>query len=556
MISRRTQAEGDERKGRFFVSGSGRDRDGIGAGIHPDGRGSPGAVVRHRRFGSGRLPRHLSRAGRSLDPLDDRSPAIPLVSIALTFRMWRQHGWELRGTWWGLLVIAFSFLLSLLRQNFALLAVAGMTRLSFIPTSLPVYVYGSGVVLLFAGTRVWRRAWFPLGLLLLCQPVPILVNGLIDIPLQNVSAKVARSFATLIGFAPTTPQLRLMFSPNFGMFIAPGCDGIRGAVTMGYVALVLGYLKRASVYRWAAYVSGAVLLGYLFNFIRLCVLVVYYRIALGHSVLEGMAKWADYGIGSCLFLVATLLFIRLALSMQQNPSLPETTLEPSGSAPQTRNVLLKCAGLAFVLLLVLSLPFSALKYSQKATPTPEALASRMPRKIGDFTLTRTWYEQENGSIVLESGTYSGPGVGEIILGVWVAPLFHLHDPNDCWLARGLNADILTTRSFVTAEGKPIPLSTGFYNDGITDSIVVNAICTPASCSHFQDIAPGRRFGFLFVRPQNDELIGSGSHPVSIMLRIDKLHSESPSAVTYSQLSDEAQRFLSGLDMPSLSRAFQ
>jgi len=40
-----------------------------------------------------------------------------------------------------------------------------------------------------------------------------------------------------------------MFAPDFGMFIAPGCDGIRGAITLGYLALVLGYLKRVSLRR-------------------------------------------------------------------------------------------------------------------------------------------------------------------------------------------------------------------------------------------------------------------------------------------------------------------
>jgi len=114
---------------------------------------------------------------------------------------------------------------------------------------LPVYLYGSGIVLLFAGTRVWRKAWFPVGLLLLSQPVPVVTSSMIDIPLQNISARVARDFATLIHFAPTTPQLRLMFAPDFGMFIAPGCNGIRGAITLGYLALVLGYLKRVSLRR-------------------------------------------------------------------------------------------------------------------------------------------------------------------------------------------------------------------------------------------------------------------------------------------------------------------
>ena len=186
------------------------------------------------------------------DPLRSIGMLVPPVSIVLTLRVWRQNGWQLRGSWWGLLLIGAAYFVSILHASAELFVTAGGALVSLIPLTLPVYLYGSGIALLFAGPRVWRKAWFPLGLLLLSQPVPVLTSSMIDIPLQNISARVAREFATLIHFAPTTPQLRLMFSPDFGIFIAPGCDGIRGAVALGYLALVLGYLKRVSWRRWAA----------------------------------------------------------------------------------------------------------------------------------------------------------------------------------------------------------------------------------------------------------------------------------------------------------------
>jgi hypothetical protein len=111
------------------------------------------------------------------------------------------------GTWWGLPVIGLAFLLSVLREKM-LLGLAGSVAISFLPVSLPVCIYSSGVALLFAGARVWRKAWFPLGLLLLSQPVPILSSELIDIPLQNLSARVARGFTSgRIGFLVLGPQM-------------------------------------------------------------------------------------------------------------------------------------------------------------------------------------------------------------------------------------------------------------------------------------------------------------------------------------------------------------
>ncbi|MGA3334371.1 MAG: exosortase J [Terracidiphilus sp.] len=488
------------------------------------------------------------------DPLRSIGMLIPPVSIALTLRVWRQNGWQMRGTWWGLLAIGFSFLLSLIRESALFFVTGGGALVSLIPLSLPVYVYGSGVVLLFAGARVWRKAWFPLGLLLLSQPVPILSSSMIDIPLQNISARVARSFAMLIHFAPATPQLRLMFSPDFGMFIAPGCDGIRGAVALGYMALVLGYLKRVSFRRWAAYVAGGVLLGYLFNFIRLCVLVVYYRIALGHPALEGAAKQADYAIGSCLFLVAILLFLRLARQKQQNPA--AANLAPAGEAPppRVRNLFLKCAAFAAALLAVLALPSSALR--SKAPAAPASLTGLMPKQIGGFALTRTWYEQVAGKTLVQSGAYSAPGSDETILAVWVAPSAYFHDPNSCWLARGLQPELLTALPFVTAQGKSVELSTGFYSDGVTDSIVVNVVCTPGSCSQSQQLTSRSRFSFIVLKPRMSDLAASGAHPVPIMVRIDRLHSDAPKAAVQSALTAEAQRFLSGFDPMALSQAFQ
>jgi exosortase J len=453
-------------------------------------------------------------------------------------------------------VIALAFFLSFLRQNVLMMAIAGGATLTLMPVSLPVCVYGSGIVLLFAGTRVWRQAWFPLGLLLLCQPVPFLSNELIDIPLQNISARVARSFATLIGFAPTTPQLRLMFSPNFGMFIAPGCDGIRGAVTMGYLALVLGYLKRVSAIRWVALVTGAVLLGYLFNFTRLCILVLYYRAALGHPTMEGMAKQADYVIGSCLFLTATLLFLRLVRSKPNEPISPQAVPNDGTPNPRILSTCIKFAAFAFVILLALALPSSALRYTRQGAPGPTAFAGRMPKQVGEFALGRTWYEQQSGITVEQNGAYSAQGSDEIILGVWVAPVFRFHDAQQCWLARGLRPDTLTTRTFVTAGGQSIALSTGFYSDGITDSIVVTAACTPASCSQFQQLPSSKGIGFLFLKPRMDEFSGSESHPVSIMVRIDTPHTKAPKSVTQGFLADEAQKFLAGLDPIGLSGTFQ
>ena len=76
------------------------------------------------------------------------------------------------------------------------------------------------------------------------NPVPHFFTLHIDLPLQHASSLIARGFAHALGQKFTPDQLRLMFTPDFGMFIAPGCNGIRGAITMGFIALIAGYLYK------------------------------------------------------------------------------------------------------------------------------------------------------------------------------------------------------------------------------------------------------------------------------------------------------------------------
>src|SRR5260370_37455012 len=110
-----------------------------------------------------------------------------------------------------------------------------------------------------------------------------------------------------------------MFTPDFGMFIAPGCNGIRGAITMGFIALIAGYVYRFRWYAHAAVVAGAVLLGYVFNFARLCILVLYYIVALRISWLQSRAEMGDYIIGACLFLVGTFLLFYVVRRLSESP---------------------------------------------------------------------------------------------------------------------------------------------------------------------------------------------------------------------------------------------
>lgn len=496
------------------------------------------------------------------DPLRSIGIFIFLAGLILILLAWRQMDWELRGTWWGLLPVTLAFLLSAFGDRLIFYWVFGRLTFNLLPSVLSLPLYACGVVLFFAGTRVTRQALFPLALLLFSQPLPEVVASFVDLPLQSLAAHSARSFASLIGFVPTNPELlKLMFSPGFGMFIAPGCDGLRGAITMGYVALIAGYLKRVSIPRWFLYVSGALLLGYLFNFLRLCALVVFYRIALGHPALELVAKQVDYAIGGCLFLTVAAFFFWV-IARKEDHKGPGATipmpLVPS-SAEKLRLNYWKIGGFS-ILALIFAVPgVHAIRDHQESQAasgrigklTSQQLNDIMPKQFGDYDLGHAWQEQLDGKNALECAAYTASALNEISICVWLLPT--PHNVHDSLSVHGEEPEMRGSSSFLVAQGQAVSFDTAFYSDGITDTLAGNAFCTPSSClpsrTHNED---GLHIGI--VDPV--DLSGQGSRAVPILFRVEASHSDAPKETTYKVLSADAQRFLGGVDLTGLSQKFQ
>ena len=495
------------------------------------------------------------------DPLRSIGMLIVAASVVLLLREWRQSGWELRGTWWGLLPLAMAFFSIVCSQKLIFTWGSGLLRFNFLTNVFPISFYACGVILLFAGPRVFRRAWFPLALLLCAQPVPTAFVNLLDLPLQNFSAHVARSFAALIGFPPTNPGLlKLMFTPDFGMFIAPGCDGMRGAVALGYTALIVGYLKRASFARWFLYVSGAVLLGHLFNLIRLCALVLYYRIAVGHSALQSMATQADYAIGGVLFVVAVVLFLWVGFRKEsKEAAITEiATAQATADTRKQRLIYWKVAAFAVLVLIVIVPGVRAIGMNRgslvasirKGEVTPKELDDRMPKQLGDYKLSRAWQEMRGSVPVIESGAYRTDTSNEITLGVWLAPSGH--SVHNSWLTRGESPQTHTTTSFVTAGQRTLSFDTAFYDDGVTDSLTGDIYCTPSICLSPPESADGMCWGVQ----KTIDFSTRGERAVPIFFVIQMPHTDAPVSAIQNKLVDESQSFLRDIDFPGLSEKFQ
>jgi len=506
------------------------------------------------------------------DPLKSLGMFIPLVSVALLLRAWRGIGWEMRGTWWGLGVIALTVAAVHLRSQAVLLLVLSASWSLYVPPhGVVLFAYASGVVLLFGGTRLYRAALFPILLLLCVDPVPHIFNVFVDLPLQRISAHVARGFAHVLGFPLTSDQLRLMFTPDFGMFIAPGCNGIRGATTMGYIALISGYLYRFRLRAWALLVAGAILLGYVFNFLRLCVLVLYYLVALKIVWLQDKATNGDYVIGACLFTIAATLLVlairkagrkRGVVEPAHADHSEEFALEASHDTRALRSYWPRMAvflGVVAIGSVAYAVPW-ATSMSRMVTGATQkqqaAFTGHFPQQMGAYTLSRTWKEQlSTGIIIYEWAEYVRNDNGlRIQLGV--SPVLGAHDTTLCHIARGEDAIWQGTINLPSADHTDESFSASMYNDGVSQFVEASTLCTLAGCGEYTTLHS--HFGIIFSLPHAGTLLQQPDEakPLPVLLRAETTDVAQPKDAARALLLGELMGFVSEISLAQLTAEYR
>jgi len=487
---------------------------------------------------------------------------IPLVSFILILRAWRTLRWEMQGSWAGLAILAVTIAAVHIRdQAIVIFVFSPQWNIYMPPHSLVAFAYGSGVVLLFGGRRLYRAALFPIALLWFVNPVPHVFNVFVDLPLQRVSAHVARAFAMALGQPLTPDQMRLMFTPTLGMFIAPGCNGIRGAVTLGMIALVAGYVYR---FRWhvhTAVVAGAVLLGYVFNFARLCLLVVYYIIALRIPWMQNKAKLGDYIIGGCLFLLATFLFfhaIRRFGDTARRPEEQEPESETSSPAA-TSFVRLRLVTMAMIAIFGCFGTARAMIQNASVDPaqtlnTADSLGA-FPDHIGTYMLVRSWNETlRTGPLLFHWAEYS-PANGGSHISLGISPLLGTHDTLICHSARGEDPLWRDQLNVNMANNVPVSFSASLYNNGAIQYLEATTICSGSRCGEYS--SDRKHFGLVYSKPDPHALFSQDpQRPIPILLKAESLDTRMLPEVAQAQLSAEMTAFLSVADLDVLLHPFR
>jgi exosortase J len=493
------------------------------------------------------------------DPLKSIGAFVPVVSLLLILRAWRALGWEMRGTWWGLAILVPTIALVHLRDHAILELVIGGWATFLPPHSLVAFAYASGSVLLFGGPLLYRKAFFPIALTWFVNPVPHTFNLYVDLPLQHLSAGIARGFAHAMGQKLSPDQLRLMFTPDFGMFIAPGCNGIRGAITMGFIALIAGYAYRFRPKVIAAITVGAILLGYVFNLVRLCVLVVYYIIALHFPWLQQRAEMGDYVIGALLFFVATTLLFTLIKRFNPtgNLKLPKMPAQPGIALERAPKSFVWHWVALFVVLAYGSVSYVRAELQPQDTTRPQVDQKALgvfPKQIGQYTLRRSWNEYlVTGPLIFYWADYA-PADGGPVVSVGISPVLGAHDTLLCHSARGEDWLWHGDLQMQTATA-PTTFSGSFFNDGATQYMEATTLCTGPTCGQF---STGRKkFGLIYSRPDTHTLLTqSPSRPIPVLLRTETLDTEMASDRARAELTASLQRFLAGANLAEFTAPYR
>jgi len=497
------------------------------------------------------------------DALKSIGMLVPLVSFVLILRVWRSLDWEMEGSWWGLVILVVTTVVVHVRDQSVLVFVfSPQWSILFPPYSLVMFAYGAGVVLLFGGTRLFRAALFPLLLLLFVNPIPHIFNVFVDLPLQRASAHVARAFAIALGQPLSPDQLRLMFTPEFGMFIAPGCNGIRGAVTMGFIALIAGYVYRFRWYAHAAVVAGAVLLGYVFNFARLCILVLYYLVALHFTWLQDRAEMGDYIIGACLFLLGTFLLFYVVRRLSQSPGKikpPAMSSSISGRitapsfyprfAAMLALVLFSCYGVARAYVRTHIGSYAAQMKADENAP------GQFPARVGSYTLSRSWNENIFGGPLVYHWAEYVPDNGGTHISLGVSPVLGSHDTLICHSARGEDPLWRDQITLPTAGNHPISFSGSFFNDGATQYLEATTICNGSSCGEYS--SDRTHFGFVYSKPTSQALFSlDPQRPIPILIKAETIDTTLPADVARQQMIAAVRSFVAAVDLDGLTQPYR
>jgi exosortase D (VPLPA-CTERM-specific) len=182
-----------------------------------------------------------------LDPEFSYGAFVPIFSA---FVIWQERDRLARilpsPSWWGLIPLAVGLVV---------LIVGRMGAELFLERSSLLLVL-AGLIIVFAGWKLFRAVQFPWAFLLMMISLPTLILNQITFPLRLLAAQVAEAVLPVFG-VPVLREGNIINLPAMPLDVAEACSGIRSLMSLLTLAIVYGYLleKRTWV-RWLLAVAA------------------------------------------------------------------------------------------------------------------------------------------------------------------------------------------------------------------------------------------------------------------------------------------------------------
>ena len=173
---------------------------------------------------------------------------------------------------------------------------------------IPLFL--AGAMASAAGWHYVRRFTFPLAFLCFMLPVPPVLFGLMDQPLQLLCAKVVESVAHVLQVPVVRSGTIVGPNMNVAIDVAPECNGVRSAVTLFTLAVLLSKMRRLRLPAGISLALIAIPLAYCANFMRLTGLFLM-MYAFGEPFMR-YEHYFDLTSGGVWFLVTVLILAAIA----------------------------------------------------------------------------------------------------------------------------------------------------------------------------------------------------------------------------------------------------
>jgi exosortase len=184
-----------------------------------------------------------------------------LVPIIALWIVWRER--ERRRTlktepnWWG-----FALLASAAGMQFVSLLGVGLFA-----GSVAFLISVAGAVLCLGGCAWLRALAFPLVLAVFMLPKLAVVYNQVTLPLQLVASQLAAGMLTVAGIG-VIREGNILDVGGHRVAVVEACNGIRYLISLGFMAVVFGYLSDSKPWMRLALLAAAVPIAILANALR------------------------------------------------------------------------------------------------------------------------------------------------------------------------------------------------------------------------------------------------------------------------------------------------